>query len=636
MTSSLAHAPRKYHGIPLWMFVASMLLTVCAWSAWNAYTDYKQIIEQEYRLLEVRARQREASISGSLRSVNLVLGSIIADMPDHPALATANQNRLLKGYLRQLPELRNLLIEDAAGRICAEANESSLGMDASNREYFKHHRDAPVDDGFYISRPFKAFSGVTATTLSRVIRDSQGRFAGVVVASLESGFFDEALKLSVDEPGIQSLLINLDGDILNIAPASDVLGKNLQGGIAFTEHMNSGRPTTRHLNKVKFEQVMKMSIVHNLPGAPLTIIVSRDYDSVMAEWRRLLYSHVAGFLLLATTALFFSWLASQRQHSLFSAQQQIAERELELRTIIETEPECVKQLAVDCTLLQMNRAGLDMIEADSLDQVRGQNVLPIVAAEYRDAFMALTQRVFMGESGKLEFEIHGLRGGHRWLETHAVPLRNPQGQVTALLGVTRDITERKRMEDQVRQLAFFDPLTNLPNRRLLNDRLSQSMATSKRSGCYGALMFLDLDNFKPLNDAHGHVVGDLLLIEAANRLKSCVREMDTVARFGGDEFVVIASELDTDSAESAAQAGIIAEKIRGALSEPYVLTVKHDGQADATIEHHCTASIGVTLFINHESSPDDILKWADTAMYQAKEEGRNSIRFHDSNARPVL
>ncbi|MDP2155533.1 MAG: GGDEF domain-containing protein, partial [Sulfuricella sp.] len=189
---------------------------------------------------------------------------------------------------------------------------------------------------------------------------------------------------------------------------------------------------------------------------------------------------------------------------------------------------------------------------------------------------------------------------------------------------------RKQMEDQVRQLAFYDTLTKLPNRRLLNDRLIQAMAASKRSGCYGAVMFLDLDNFKPLNDTHGHAVGDLLLIEVADRLKSCVREMDTVARFGGDEFVVMLSDLNADKDESTSQAEIVAEKIRIALSEPYLLIIKHEGKADTTVEHHCAASIGVALFFNHEASQDEILKWADTAMYQAKEAGGNQIEFYDA------
>jgi diguanylate cyclase (GGDEF)-like protein len=197
------------------------------------------------------------------------------------------------------------------------------------------------------------------------------------------------------------------------------------------------------------------------------------------------------------------------------------------------------------------------------------------------------------------------------------------------VGTYFDITERKRMENHIRQLAFHDSLTQLPNRRLLRDRLTQAMATNKRSGCHGALMFLDLDNFKPLNDAHGHEFGDLLLIEVANRLKACVREMDTVARVGGDEFVVMLSELVVDRNDSTVQARNLAEKIRTALSEPYLLSIKRHGMADTTVTHLCTTSIGVALFFNHEASPDDVLKWADAGMYQAKQSGRNAVRFYD-------
>ena len=196
----------------------------------------------------------------------------------------------------------------------------------------------------------------------------------------------------------------------------------------------------------------------------------------------------------------------------------------------------------------------------------------------------------------------------------------------------RNISERKQLEDQVRQMAFYDTLTQLPNRRLLSDRLSQAMAASKRSGCHGVMMFLDLDNFKLVNDADGHAVGDLLLIEAANRLKHCVREMDTVARFGGDEFVVLIGDLDPDKAESRSQAGIVAEKICAALAMPYVLKKQREGTAETTVEHQCTASIGLALFGKHETSQDTILSWADTAMYRAKKTGGNLIQVYDSAA----
>lgn len=205
-----------------------------------------------------------------------------------------------------------------------------------------------------------------------------------------------------------------------------------------------------------------------------------------------------------------------------------------------------------------------------------------------------------------------------------------------LFALSRDITERKQSEETIRSLAFYDTLTQLPNRRLMNDRLEQAMVASKRHSRYGALMFIDLDNFKPLNDEYGHGVGDLLLIEVARRIRRCIRKMDTVARFGGDEFVVILSELDTDKSTSIEQARLVAEKIRTSLAEiyvlPYALTSQQHEGAKSTVEHYCTSSIGVALFSNHEVSADDIVRFADMAMYQAKGSGRNSIRFYDSEA----
>jgi diguanylate cyclase (GGDEF)-like protein len=194
----------------------------------------------------------------------------------------------------------------------------------------------------------------------------------------------------------------------------------------------------------------------------------------------------------------------------------------------------------------------------------------------------------------------------------------------------RDITKRKQIEDALRKsedrfrhLADYDALTKLPNRRLLVDRLESAMAASRRSGCYGALMFLDLDNFKPLNDLHGHDAGDQLLLEVAKRPKSCIREVDTVARLGGDEFVVVLSELDKDVHQSNTQARQVAEKIRTTLSQPYALQ-----SGENKVEHLCSASIGVALFFNHENTHEEIFKRADSAMYQAKKSGRNQACFY--------
>ena len=201
------------------------------------------------------------------------------------------------------------------------------------------------------------------------------------------------------------------------------------------------------------------------------------------------------------------------------------------------------------------------------------------------------------------------------------------GVVTGAVATFLDISERRLAEQKIHQLAFFDELTGLPNRRLLMDRLSQALAVSDRNGRYGALMFLDLDNFKMLNDTKGHDTGDMLLVEVARRLQGCVREGDSVARMGGDEFVVVLEMLDKSVDEAVVQAELVGEKISAALNQTCQLK-QH--------AHHTTSSIGIVLFKGHQESLDNLLKYADTAMYQAKAAGKNAIRFYDPDMQATL
>jgi len=268
------------------------------------------------------------------------------------------------------------------------------------------------------------------------------------------------------------------------------------------------------------------------------------------------------------------------------------------------------------------------------DEVVGRHVFEMFTEEGVAVVKAMIQRRAQEEAsgtpvGFLNFQVqHRCKDGRLiWGEVMSKTDRNAQGEIIGYHGITREITERKRLEEQVRQLAFNDPLTRLANRRLMLEHLDQAMSASKRSHHHGALLFLDLDNFKSLNDTHGHSVGDLLLIEVAERLKACVREADTVARFGGDEFVVLLCELDTQPAEASEQAIAVAEKIRIRLSDLYVLQAAPSGPATGTIEHQCTASIGVAIFRGRDESQSSVIDRADAAMYQAKKDGRNRIRL---------
>jgi diguanylate cyclase (GGDEF)-like protein/PAS domain S-box-containing protein len=201
-----------------------------------------------------------------------------------------------------------------------------------------------------------------------------------------------------------------------------------------------------------------------------------------------------------------------------------------------------------------------------------------------------------------------------------LPLRRDDGSIYALCGISTDITLHKQAEEAIHQLAFFDPLTRLPNRRLLLEHLHQALSSSERSKEYGALLFIDVDNFKDLNDTMGHHIGDLLLQQMAQRLGECTRTQDSLARQGGDEFVVMLQGLGAQANESVQQARIVAEKVSRRLGEPYSL----DGK-----DFQSSVSIGVAIFFGNEQKQDDLLKQADLAMYRAKADGRNRVSFFD-------
>ena len=284
----------------------------------------------------------------------------------------------------------------------------------------------------------------------------------------------------------------------------------------------------------------------------------------------------------------------------------------------------------DKVMLQVNQSFID-ITGYSAEEAVGQTPRLLSSGRHDVAFYQSMWDT-IGRTGSWQGEVWNRRKNGEiypeWLTISAV--NGDDGAVAHYVGTFSDITLRKEAEEEIRVLAYYDSLTQLPNRRLFHDRLSHALLNSVRHRRQGALMLIDMDNFKNLNDSLGHDIGDQFLIEVARRLTSSVREGDTVARLGGDEFVVILEGLN-DSPLVATQIESIAVKIQEVLAKAYELSLATGSEDAGSCQHHCSASIGIALFGSQSLPSSELMKRADTAMYQAKAMGRNTVCFFDQS-----
>jgi len=295
-------------------------------------------------------------------------------------------------------------------------------------------------------------------------------------------------------------------------------------------------------------------------------------------------------------------------------QDRLHEREQLLRQLVETETDCVAVVSADVRIDEINPAGVALLEHLDAGAVIGAHLARFIAPEDRARVTVLTRRVFSGEPVQISLKILTRGGEVRRVEIRMAPLFTPQGRIQSAVLVARDVSQRDQVENQAHYLAHYDMLTGLPNRVLYRDRLLQSMAQAKRAETLLAVMFLDIDHFKDINDTLGHSVGDCLLKELSARISSCTRESDTVARFGGDEFGVIQTNLHR--VEDAIE---LAERIVEVINQPLPI----EGH-----QIHPGVSIGVTIYPFEDHEADELLKNADMAMYKAKREGRNRYQFY--------
>lgn len=316
-----------------------------------------------------------------------------------------------------------------------------------------------------------------------------------------------------------------------------------------------------------------------------------------------------------------------------AAQQALQESQQHLKRMMDAISEGMYGVDIQGNCTFVNAAFLKILGYAHEDEVMGKHMHNLIHHSHADGKDYPAHDCIMYQAFRLNQMAHSDQEVYWRKDGVAVPVEywaqpiEKDGEVIGAVATFLDISERKVNEAHIHRLAFYDPLTNLANRRLLMERAQQAQSVSARNGRYGALVLLDLDNFKKLNDTKGHDVGDLLLQEVAARLQAVVREGDTVARLGGDEFVLVLEGLSSNQGEAANQTEMVAEKIRATLGAPYLL-----GES----KHQSSPSIGVVMFRGHQENIETLFKYADISMYQAKQAGRNTIRFYDPEMQAAI
>lgn len=301
-------------------------------------------------------------------------------------------------------------------------------------------------------------------------------------------------------------------------------------------------------------------------------------------------------------------------------EQKQAEEALRIAATVFAAHEAIMITDVNANIIQVNKA-FSEVTGYSPEEVIGKNPSIMNSGRHdRNFYIKMWQQLL--HTGSWSGELFDRRKNGevypKWVTISAV--KNEQMETTHYVAIFGDITERKRIEEEIHKLAFYDVLTKLPNRRLFLDRLGTALTASARRNDYGAVLFIDMDRFKILNDTLGHEYGDLMLIEVGMRIKSCIRDMDTAARLGGDEFTVLLETLGSNLDKVKSHVAQVAEKIRAALTKPYQLKGH---------EHHSSPSIGVKVYHGNDESQNIVIEHADMAMYEAKKSGRNAVRFFD-------
>lgn len=509
-------------------------------------------------------------------------------------------------------------VYDPAGVVAQIPDFTVLSYEEKSTPYFSDVYSSDISSGWFMDH------GVPMWT-------ADGQLLGMVIATINLTHYADLLRsIDVGKGGV-SLVRRTDNSKLILRhPRGDEHDFNnaLPWDSPIRQRVEQGEVAGTLPYVASTDGTSRLGSFRRVDRYPFYVQVSLGESTYLAGWRH--QTLIVSLILLAFLILVAASIRSARRNMLerVALTQAVAESEQRFRSLFENNLDAVVVLDAE-GISACNQAALEMFGVADKETFLSLNPELFFATYQADGKRSVDKQIEMrrivSEQGKHRFEWLCRRYDTGEEFTAEVMLSSIEldGQNKRLAHL-RDFTERKKYEERINQLAFYDPLTQLPNRRLLLDRLIQACAQSRRTQRYGALLVLDLDNFKPLNDKYGHLAGDLLLQEAATRLLSCVRAEDTVARLGGDEFVVLLAGLSADQEQAREDAGVAAEKILEVLAQPYLLSFTHHSDS-ASVHHHCSASLGLALF-DGDTDVDEILGRADRAMYQAKADGRGVVR----------
>ena len=546
-----------------------------------------------------------ASTDEVLRASSLVLEWLDIELAARQLRASDNQNLLVSHLALVTPQGEIIASSNRVGRqIALDLPDDFLAEVLRQR--------VPT---LTISSPVISFSSSEPVLyMARSIKLADSSRI-VALAEVRVPLLGSVISQGVTIPGLEITLERGDGQLLSSVPAAEA-----QIGVMLKPPLPAlVRDKGTAYAPARLSQQAAIVVTRPTLYGDISVAASVPIEAALQNWRDdraliLIVASPIALMILVVAALSLRYLGRIAQ-----ARSQILDGKAQLEATLDAMPDSLLELGLDGQYYNSHAPHPTLLAVapglftngritDHLPASAAQAIMQALQQANDTGSSTGTQLALKYGSAETWFELSVARKG---LDTTASP---------RFIVISRDITAGKSAAREIEQLAFFDPLTQLPNRRLLMDRLQHALASSARSGRLGALMFMDLDHFKTINDTLGHDVGDLLLLQVAKRLRACVREADTVARLGGDEFVVMLEELDMPAPNAATQTELIGEKILATLNQPYLLD-QHSMIS--------TPSIGVTLFNGHSHSLDDLLKQADIAMYQAKTSGRNAIRFYD-------